>query len=40
MLFFSKVKERATIVKKPIVPINDKRDPSDETVFQNVNASG
>ena len=34
------MRDKVTIVRNPIVPINDRRDPREETVFQKVNASG
>ena len=40
VLLFLRENERATIVRNPIVPIKDSRDPREEIVFQNVNASG
>ena len=40
MFLFWRVKESATIVRNPIVPMNDSREPREETVFQKVKASG
>jgi len=40
VLTFLFVRERVTMVRKPMVPINDKSEPSEEIVFQKVYASG
>lgn len=32
--------DRVIIAKNPIVPIKDRREPNEETVFQKENASG
>lgn len=32
--------ERITIVRNPMVAMNDRRDPKEETVFQKAKASG
>lgn len=33
-------RDRVTIVRNPIVPIKDRSEPREETVFQKVKASG
>jgi hypothetical protein len=34
------LKDSATTVKNPIVPIKDNKDPREDTVFQKAKASG
>ena len=40
VFLFSREKDSATMVRNPIVPMKDSREPKDETVFQKVKASG